>query len=201
MEEIDKKNLGQLLHNNRVNKINKAYAQYRLDPNQNALNDLLQLVINLSQRKLRGQAAQMGDVGLEDDDDFSQKVAMTVWGKLPEFDREPQAFYPWLATIINYHREDLFDHLELAAGTKEPIMLQDSEGNEYENPALHVGFEDGFANYQPPAGLDEDDGLIYDLILEGYTQERIAEAMGIGHATLKRRIRSLKDRFGEKVDA
>jgi RNA polymerase sigma factor (sigma-70 family) len=201
MEEIDKKSLGQLLHNNRVNKINKAYATYRLDPDENALNDLLQLVIKLSQRKLRPQAAEMGDVGMEDHDDFTQKVAMTVFEKLPEFDREPQAFYPWLMTIIINHRHNLFDHLESASSIKAPIMFQDQDGNEYENPEIYADAKEGFVTYQPPAGLDEEDGLIYDLILEGYTQERIAEAIGIGHATLKRRIRSLKDRFGEVVNA
>lgn len=200
MEEVEKKNLGQLLHSTRVNKINKAYASYRLDPTEHALNDLLQHVIKLAQRKLRPQAAQMGDVGLEDHDDFSQKVAMTVFEKLVAFDREPQAFYPWLMTIISNHKSDLYDHLELASETKTSIMFEDAEGNEYENPELYDSKE-GIITYQPPEGLEEQDELIYDLILDGYTQERIAKAMGVGHATVERRIRFLKDNFGEAKNA
>lgn len=196
-EAKKKKSLGELLHGNRVNKINKAYAQYRLGPNEHTLNDLLQLVIKLSERKLRPQAALMGDVGYEDDDDFTQKVAMTVFNKLPELDKEPQEFYPWLMKTINNHKGDLYDHLKWWGDLNAPIAFQDAEGNEYENPAIYAESKEGMVNYQPPAGLDEEDGLIYDLILEGYTQERIAEALGVSVRTLKGRVRSLKDRFGE----
>ena len=201
MEEVKKKHLEQLLHSNRVSKINRIYAEYRLAPTEHALNDLLKEVIKISLRKLRPQAAKMGDVGLEDHDDFSQKVAMTVFEKLPEFDREPQAFYPWLMTIVNFHREDLFDHLERGASCKVPIMLEDQDGNEYENPQLYADSIEGIVTYRPPTGLEEEDEMIYDLILDGYTQDRIADAIGIAPRTLDRRIRSLKNRFGDAVNA
>jgi RNA polymerase sigma factor (sigma-70 family) len=196
MEQVSKKSLGQLLHDKRVRNINRAYASYRLGPTEQNMNELLQEVIKLAGKKLRPQAEKMGDVGMEDHDDFSQKVAMTVFEKLPDFDRDPQAFYPWVMTIINFEKGHLYVHLLVESARKTPLTVQGEDGDEYDNPELYAEPSLDIAP-QAPTGLDEDDRLIYDLVSDGYTQEKIAELTGVSVATVERRVRSLKDRFVE----
>jgi hypothetical protein len=196
MEEITtKRDLEQLLHDKRVSKINRAYASYCLEPNEHNLNDLLGEVTTLACRKLRQQAKSIGDVGMEDDDDFAQKVAITVWNKLEEFGKSPDEFFPWVMKIIANHRLHLNRDLTIAASEHVSFTLQNEEGEEYDNPAIYKEYVG--SNYRIPEGMRGDEELIFYMIVDGYKQNKIAELLEIPIRTLERKIQSIKVRFEE----
>jgi DNA-directed RNA polymerase specialized sigma24 family protein len=202
MEEVKvKMSLGQLLHDRRVRKINRAYAIYRLDSSENNLNDLLQEVIKLARRKLRAQADEMGDVGMENDDDFAQKVVMTVWHKVATYGNPPDDFYNWVMRIVINRKLDLYRHLKNSGGTHVPLILQDEDGNEYDNPAVYASSGSGLGtSFVVPEGLEEDEELICHLILGGRTYSNIADILDVHVQTIKNRVKSLKDRFSLTID-
>jgi DNA-directed RNA polymerase specialized sigma24 family protein len=200
MEKI-KMSLGQLLHDKRVRKINRAYAIYRLDSSENNLNDLLKEVIKLAQKKLREQAAEVGDVGMEDDDDFAQKVAVTVWGKIASFDREPESFYAWVINIIDFKRMHLYADLMESKTEHVSLVLQDEDGNEYDNPAVYATSGSGLgSSFLVPEGLEEEEELICYLILEKRKYAEIADILDVHVQTIKNRVKSLKDRFSLPIE-
>jgi RNA polymerase sigma factor (sigma-70 family) len=200
MEKI-KMSLGQLLHDRRVRKINRAYAIYRLDSSENNLNDLLQEVIKLARRKLKDQAAEFGDVGIENDDDFAQRVAMTVWEKVSTYGNPPDDFYNWVMKIIDNHRLYLYRQLLKASKLHVPLILQDEEGNDYDNPSVYTTSGSGLGtSFQVPEGLEEDEECICHLILGGRTYTHIAEILDVDVRTIKRRVKSLKDRFSLPIE-
>lgn len=199
MEEVAKKDLEQLLHDKRVSKINKAYALYRLEPNENSLNDLLKEVTELARRKLRHQAKSIGDVGMEDDDDFAQKVTITVWNKLEAFGKSPEEFFPWVMKIIANHRLHLNRDLTIAATEHVAFTLQNEEGEEYDNPAIYTEYVG--SNYRMPEGMKEDEELIFFMVVDGYKQNKIAEVLRMPLRTLERKISAIKDRFEEAKSA
>lgn len=204
MEEVikvKKKHLEQLLHDRRVRKINRSYAIYRLDPSENNLNDLLKEVIKLARRKLRGQAEEFGDVAMENEDDFAQKVVIVVWEKIASFDRAPESFYAWVINIIEFKRMHMYDDLVESKGEHVSLVLQDEDGNEYDNPAVYATSGSGIgSSFLVPEGLEEDEELICYLILEKRKYADIADILDVNISTIERRIRSLKDRFSLPIE-
>jgi DNA-directed RNA polymerase specialized sigma24 family protein len=203
MEEMKttvKKNLEQLLHDRRVSRINRAYAVYKLEPNENNLNDLLQLVIKLSRRKLRYQAEAARDFSMEDADDFAQKVALIIWEKLVVDKLEVSVFYEWVMRVIINHGLHLYRDARRHGDKHVPLILQDEDGNEYDNPAVYTTSGSGLGtSFQVPGGLEEDEEIICHLILAKRTQKQIADILDVQVGTIERRIRSLKDRFSLPV--
>lgn len=195
LEEAEKKDLWQLLHDERVNKINKAYAVYRLGPTEHTLNDLLQLVIEVAGKKLRPSAAEVGDVNMEDGDDFVQKAVVAIWKNLKAFDREPDMFYGWVMKTILYRRRHLYRALRRSVNLHVPLMLQDEEGNEYENPAVYTARAGD--EFQVPDGLDEEEELICYMILDKKSHQDIAQFFDVHVNTIGNRVKEIKRRFSE----
>jgi DNA-directed RNA polymerase specialized sigma24 family protein len=202
MEEVKvKMSLGQLLHDRRVRKINRAYAIYRLDSSENNLNDLLQEVIKLARRKLKDQAAEFGEVGMKNDDDYASRVVQTVWEKLQSFDDSQVMFYAWVMKIIENNRFNLYRHLLKSKKLHVPLVLQDEDGNEYDNPSVYTTSGSGLGtSFQVPEGLEEEEECICHLILGGRTYTHIAEILDVDVRTIKRRVKSLKDRFSLPIE-
>jgi RNA polymerase sigma factor (sigma-70 family) len=196
MEQVSKKSLGQLLHHNRVRKINRMYAGYRLDPTEENLNTLLQGVIDLSSKKLRADVQRVGDVDMENNEDFAQKVVITVWEKLKEFDKETEAFYPWVMTIIKNYRLWLYKNLRDSVVSHVPLTVQDEEGNEYDNPDVYSSAGSG-GWLMVPEGLSEEEELIVYMLLDKHTHSEIAEFLEVHVNTVGNKIKSLKERFAE----
>jgi DNA-directed RNA polymerase specialized sigma24 family protein len=197
MEEVKVKiSLEQLLHEKRVRGINRAYAVYKLEPNENNLNDLLQLVIKLSRRKLRYQSKAAGDVSMEDEDDFAQKVVMIVWEKLVNDKLDVDVFYAWLMGVIINHGLHLYRDAMRHSDKHVPLILQDEDGNEYDNPSVYSSRGgSGVSSFQVPEGLEEDEEMICYMILEKKTYTQIGYALDVNPKTIERRVKSLRERY------